>query len=101
MTECRFSPWRAGHIGEGEYRREVVFDGQSGQICELTMNGALGATQAAHIVRACNGFDDLYAALERVCNAVSPDVARHVLGDSYAAVLDDARAVLAFVKAVQ
>ena len=90
------TPWHTGHFGESEFGREIVFDAHSGQVCE-----AIEPDDAAFIVRSCNAHDDLYAALERVCIAISPDVARHVLGANYAAVLDSARDILAFVKAMQ
>lgn len=45
-------PWHAGHIGEAEYRHEVVFDGNSGQVCEVTMPGVQGVHNARLIAAA-------------------------------------------------
>lgn len=52
-------PWHAGHIGDGRFR---VFDSNHGQICDVTMPGAVGGLNAGLIASA----PALLAALEEV-----------------------------------
>ncbi|MFA5380001.1 MAG: hypothetical protein WC455_29845 [Dehalococcoidia bacterium] len=37
--------WHAGHIGDGEYRHEVVFDSACGQVATVTMPGDVKAAR--------------------------------------------------------
>ena len=55
--------WHAGHIGEGEYRCDVVFDADSGQVCEIIGRGEQAEADAAYIARCCNSHDALVEAL--------------------------------------
>ena len=55
--------WHAGHIGEGEYRCECVFDANSGQVCEIIGRGEQAEADAAYIVRCCNSHAALVVAL--------------------------------------
>lgn len=59
-------PWKATHIGEGEFRKEIIIDTATcGQIAEV-LDAGNGAANAAFIVRACNSHDALLEALKAV-----------------------------------
>jgi hypothetical protein len=55
-------PWHTGHIGDGQYRREVVFDRQSGLVATLTMPGGQGELEASLIAAAPTMLNALKAA---------------------------------------
>jgi hypothetical protein len=60
------TPWKATHIGEGEYRKEIVIDvATCGQIAEV-LDAGNGQANAAYIVRAVNSHADLLEALKAV-----------------------------------
>jgi hypothetical protein len=65
--------WHAGHIGDGEFRRETVFDETCGQVCEVTMRGEIGATDARLIAAA----PALLAALEATASMLALEAKCH------------------------
>ena len=59
--------WHTGHIGDGEYRREVVFDNNCGQVAMVTMPGPQGEAEARLIAAA----PDLLAVLKEAHSLLS------------------------------
>lgn len=65
--------WHDGHIGIGEYRREVVFDANGGQVATIIMPGEVGETHARLIAAAPTMLEALKA-----CVAPYDDDARRI-----------------------
>ena len=61
-------PWHTGHIGEDEFRREVVFEPNHNQV--LTMITPDDPETAAFICRACNSHEALIESLKHCVNAL-------------------------------
>jgi hypothetical protein len=59
------TPYKATHIGEDEFRKEIIIDvATCGQVAEV-LDAGNGKETAEFVVRACNNFATLVEALER------------------------------------
>ena len=73
--------WKATHIGEGEFRKEIIIDvATCGQIAEVLDTGN-GRATAEFIATACNSHDDLLAELE-TCRDILIQACRAVVNTS-------------------
>ena len=58
--------WHAGHLGEGKFREEVVFDCNSGLVCNVIDSGERGQSKANLIAAAPELLTALEWALENL-----------------------------------
>lgn len=60
--------WHAGHLGEGDFREEVVFDSNSGLVCNVIDKGECGQSKANLIAAAPELLDAVIAAHAYLCD---------------------------------
>ena len=73
------TPWHVGYIGEDEFRREVIFDENHGQVAEV-----LEKANAAFICRAANCHDQLVEAASYAIGKLNALIRRGVTEEGIA-----------------
>jgi hypothetical protein len=59
------TPWHTSHIGDGEYRHEIVLDKNGGEVAEVIMRRVQGEQDATYIVKACNLYPEMVETLKK------------------------------------